>query len=362
MKARYSFALLALGLSLLTTPASALTTLRIEIDWLASGTHTHKPTQCELDAVKASFLAQGIDLQIELSDEIVETASNQVIDFNSAGNFDGGLSPAWEAIETANRDHAVGTGWHYCLFGHNYRLGGSFTTSSGLAEISGDECVVTLGSFSGGIGTPFDRSGTLMHEFGHNLSLRHAGDQNEAAVRQYKPNFPSVMAYRFQLWGVKNGLVCQNLATPAAVATYRDLDYSHGTLASRDENALEECAGIGLGTGVDWSCSGGIDACATFVVKDVSSQGGGTYGEDWCLAAGARQVITDYNDWGNVLDFAAHAPVGLPESQSCITFEEAEQMGYGSSLLACSQPNPCDQTTQIINTRSTWGAVKTLYR
>jgi hypothetical protein len=352
-----SILIVAAAAGLAAVPAGAAT-LRVEVDWLAAAGHNHKPTQCELDAVRASFLAQGIDLQIELSDEITEDAANQILDFNAAGNFDGGLSPEWEALEATYRDHAVGSGWHYCVFAHNYRLGTAFTTSSGLSEIVGDEFIVTLGSFSGQVGTPFDRAGTFMHELGHNLSLRHAGNQNESLVRQYKPNFPSLMAYRYQLWGVKNGLLCQGLASAAAAAAFKELDYSHGTLASRDENALEECQGIGLGTGVDWNCAGGISACGIFVAKDVSSAGGGIYGENWCSAAGGLQVITDYDDWANVTDVASHVQATV-ESASCITLEESQG---GSVILACSaQPDPCDQTTEV-RTRSTWGGVKTLYR
>jgi predicted molibdopterin-dependent oxidoreductase YjgC len=38
-----------------------------------------------------------------------------------------------------------------------------------------------------------------MHELGHNLGLLHAGNQDEGSIGQYKPNYASVMAYRYQV-------------------------------------------------------------------------------------------------------------------------------------------------------------------
>lgn len=367
MQLRHSLVSVCAGVALLAAlaapSAAAITTLNIEIDWMkgANG-HTHKPNQCELDAIKGMFSAHGITVNFELSDEIPETAALLTLDFNALGNFDGGVSPEYEGLEAIYRDHAVGSGWHYCIFAHNYALGGASTSSSGLAEISGDEFVVTLASFTpDNQGTAFDRAGTLAHEFGHNLSLRHAGNQNENIVRQYKPNYPSLMAYRYQLIGVKNGLICQKLASVAGAAGFKNLDYSNGTLASRDENSLEECAGIGLGIGVDWNCDAAIAGCGVFVAKDVSSQGTGPYGVDWCGAAGTKETITDYNDWGNIVDVAL-APQGIsaiPVSESCITKEEADE--FSATAIVCPQPDPCDNPTNV-RAVPTWGQLKSLYR
>jgi len=43
---------------------------------------------------------------------------------------------------------------------------------------------------------------------------------------------------------------------------------------------------------------GGITDCGTSVSKDLSG------GADWCANATAKQVITDYDDWGNITDSA----------------------------------------------------------
>ena len=299
-------------------------TINVEVDWLKAAGHDHKPNACELDAVKAAFLRHGIGLNIEMSTEINETAALETIDLVTPNEFDSG---EWATLEDENRDHAAGSGWHYIVFGHNYSLNAVFTTSSGRAEISGDEALVSLGSFDSSVGTPWDRAGTFMHEFGHNLGLRHAGDQNESTVKQYKPNYASVMAYRYQLTGVKNGLQCQGLTSfPAPVF---HLDFSEGRFfPDLDENALVEAAGIGYGE-VDWDCSGGIGGTSA---KDVSSN------KDWCIPGGFRTCLADYDDWANVVSVAKSAERLSSETEvvSCTTPEELPK-----SILACPQVDPC---------------------
>ena len=151
------------------------------------------------------------------------------------------MDPNWANIREAKRQ-----AYRYCIFGDSY--GGS--ASSGLAELGGNDFMVTLGSvptpprevgFSRGQtgcstptddipGTPDQQAGTFMHELGHTLGLQHGGDQvdlgpdgipnsgDENVYRyNYKPNYHSVMNYtgRFRRqttsgWG---------------------LDYSHGAVA-----------------------------------------------------------------------------------------------------------------------------------
>lgn len=117
--------------------------------------------------------------------------------------------------------------FHYAIFGHNHA---HTPGSSGTAERPGNDFIVTLGG-----STPDDiralggqlivESGTLMHEFGHNLNLRHGG----ADDIQHKPNYLGVMNYTFQL-----GEIIPN----------RPLNYSQWELATLDESALDEFLGI----------------------------------------------------------------------------------------------------------------------
>lgn len=119
--------------------------------------------------------------------------------------------------------------FHYALFADRYGLGdGTGGTSSGLSrKIPGGDFIVSLGSVAGG--TVFRQAGTFMHELGHNLGLRHGGDENAPAL---KPNHLSVMNYRFQFIGLlkANG--------------GREFDYSRRKLNDLDETALNEAVGI----------------------------------------------------------------------------------------------------------------------
>ena len=75
------------------------------------------------------------------------------------------------------------------------------------------------------VGNVIQQAGTFMHELGHNLGLHHGGFDDTNC----KPNYISVMSYSLQF--------------PYKVPG-RYLDYSHSALATLDENALDESAGI----------------------------------------------------------------------------------------------------------------------
>ncbi|MBI3365981.1 MAG: hypothetical protein HY033_13890, partial [Ignavibacteriae bacterium] len=285
-------------------------TIKVEVDWLVDTTqntaHNHKPNQCELDAVVRAFAANGWTLQIELSNQIIETSANRTINFTSSGKGDlhgfDETSGQWHDLEAANRNHAEGSGWHYAIFGHSYSINGSSTGSSGISELPGDEFLVSLGQgFNGPSGTPWDRAATFMHELGHNLGLHHSGNQDENVVGQYKPNYASIMCYRYQLIGVKNGMQCQSIVT--GTPPLKNLDYSHGTLAQLDESALLEATGIGYGA-VDWNCD--TKFCGT-VAQDVHDQGTGSFFQNWCGNSGTKTILKDFDDWGNLADVAAEA-------------------------------------------------------
>jgi uncharacterized repeat protein (TIGR01451 family) len=90
-----------------------------------------------------------------------------------------------------------------------------------------------------------EQGGTLMHEFGHNLSLDHGG--NDTVNR--KPNYLSVMNYAFQQCGV----------TTVAGVQPGLCDFSRFDLPDLDESlpgGLDECVGLGptLGLGAqNWN-------------------------------------------------------------------------------------------------------------
>jgi hypothetical protein len=151
--------------------------------------------------------------------------------------------------------------------------------SSGIAEIWGNDFMVSLGGFahedgagasscfdgqdnggldgadladsdctSGVAGNQMEHEGTFMHELGHNLNLRHGGidDMN------YKPNYLSIMSYTFQFdWIVGPG--------------NRPLDYSRWVLpfTGRAAGGPEREDGAAVGSclnKVDDGEKDGIDA------------------------------------------------------------------------------------------------------
>jgi hypothetical protein len=301
------------------------TEINVEIDWMATGGHSHRPTQAEVNAIVQMFACHDITLNAVIDDSIPHI---DVIP-DSAGNdnfftWSGTNSFRW--YKNQYFDNAGG-GWHYCIFGHQYDPDGAatITGSSGLGETGGDDFIVTLGAFAGQVGTPFDRASTLAHELGHNLGLNHyAGSDTSAG--NFTPNYASIMSYQYQLTGVKTQMRCLELIDTAAVPLLKELDYSNGRLASVNENSLNENRGVGMRP-TDWNCSGAIDAGT--VAQDLD-------GVTWCGAAGARTVISDKNDWASLVD---NTFTVLPPSryETCITAEEAD-------LNKMMNPSSCDGT------------------
>jgi hypothetical protein len=214
--------------------------------------------------------------------------------------------------------------FHFVVFGHSLadvQCGGVGIT--GRAEQGGNDVAISLG----GRGYSDDPSGinrlinaqssTLMHELGHNLGLRHGGDEDT----NWKPNYLSVMNYLYQLWGLptfgpqegdryyfeysgETGL-CGSL--PPAVQSPGDLlnnfdsdpasfafDYSNGQTPPLDQAALDERKGLGHPDGgpVDWNFDGTISTQPVSANIDSLDQSGtcpaGTTGSG---------VLHDHDDW-----------------------------------------------------------------
>jgi hypothetical protein len=163
------------------------------------------------------------------------TSTADAVDFDAvkAGNF--GTSLERLSPNSANILNAKRLAFRYVLFAHNVvgnPSGGS--SGSGCAEVGGDDAVVTLGSFatttvdgvSHNRGTTDQQAGTLMHEFGHTLGLRHGGSDGINC----KPNYRSVMSYTRQFAG--------------SPISNRRLDYSRFRV-DLDEAKLNESQGLG---------------------------------------------------------------------------------------------------------------------
>jgi len=189
---------------------------------------------------------------------------------------------------------------------------GSVGDASGTGEINGNDIIIALGNY---IPTPTTTAQfnqlinfhalSIMHELGHNLGLRHGGNEN----LNYKPNHYSIMNYiyvngldpdpssmtAYQRWRKAKGdgtptSSCSLVASPCGDKSQFIINYSNGTSASLDENALMESANIGRGSNAnayaDWDQNGILTTTA--ISKDLNGDG-------------YKTILTDYDEWSNIV-------------------------------------------------------------
>ena len=250
--------------------------------------HTHDPavtSPTALQAVVDRFAVHGINLHLirgnpqPHSTVLSFRRLNELADSCEGGSLvsgDAGPGKYAESIydlkEKSSPD-AFNIVRHYTVFGHY----GSCDTSahcnlcpaatnpdgspknapvageSGIAEISGNDFIVSLGNRVQDLaiaGNTLSDGGTFMHELGHNLGLHHGGgieepcqDQSQCHVgytcsqtsvgkycigtddTTWKPNYLSVMNYRFQFTGITSAVAVGSTQTIACTA---DLDCPSG--------------------------------------------------------------------------------------------------------------------------------------
>lgn len=313
--------------------------MNIEICYMVkqgTGGHSHRPTASETASVVQMFACHGITLNILIGNSIPEVTvmplnpndSNDFFDFNN------GIT-SFAYLKNTYFVHANDPGWHHCIFGHQYaNADGTASGSSGLAETPGDDLVVTLGSFAGQIGTPFDRAATLAHEFGHNLGLEHG------AFGPFQPNKPSSMSYFYQLTGIRTQLVSSGLSKAAAL--FKEMDYSEGTMCTLNETALDETLGTRMAS-VDWNCSGSIAGVVTAAIDAAGSL---------CPAvSGTLFTLPDVNEWSVIHDptqSAASKELVRTRISRCITAEDANRVALASLAVQPVPTNePCVQGRMV---------------
>ncbi|MGH6690920.1 MAG: hypothetical protein ACREF4_09610, partial [Gammaproteobacteria bacterium] len=126
--------------------------------------------------------------------------------------------------------------FRYVLFANKQvGLNQGGASNSGCGEVGGDDAAITLGGFTNTTG---EQAGTLMHELGHTLGLRHGGGDG----LNCKPNYRSVMSYNRQFAGspiLNRRLDYSRVADPVLTDPNKT-----GRL---NEASLDEFAGMGLG-------------------------------------------------------------------------------------------------------------------
>jgi hypothetical protein len=284
----------------------------LEYDWfddnLDPGTcsaHSHRPTANAINQVALAFLnapnvnPDGSSGIVVIQDYGQGGVFSQGTLLNDAdGVLTGGVSGTeFAAYKSTDFDSNREGYFHYVILPHRYNTD---SNSSGQAEINGDDMIVSLYCY----GSDSNVSHTILHELGHNLSLRHGGLSN----CNYKPNYNSVMNYAYQFPGADNN--CDGVGNGV-------LDYSRGAnvFASLDELSLNESIGICNNQPIDWNGNNVIDG------SNVSADINGDSLINSCHGEGP--ALHDYNDW-SFINFSGVQDADRP----------------GVEIINCTNPAP----------------------
>lgn len=300
--------------------------LFIEVDRMQSADPWLNPNKKSLAMVKAAFAAKNINVVFDVGDAFSPAFSAEDFNLGQGSNI-----VPYEPCATLDQTTCIQNStsrrslydwkdesmdirrrpiFHYVLFGNSQKVDG-VADSSGRAEIIGNDILITMGNWPlpGDLVSNSNRiinfhAGTIMHELGHNLGLRHGGKED----LNYKPNYWSVMNYLYQLngldpdprsvtayerWKYTNYgtpgrcfLVASACGTPSNFV----INYSEGSGGNLDENSLSESENIGYGSNLgafaDWNIDGSLTS--TVFVKDLNGDN-------------INSILADYNDWANLI-------------------------------------------------------------
>lgn len=299
----------------------------LEIDYMDGKDIATTPRREALDKMREAFAAKGVALHIDAGalyapgfdpaqfnlggGNVVKFAP--CVELDTLGDRDGPRAgcASFQGYKNTSFDVRRRLAFHYALFANSLNVDGS-AGPSGIAEMYGNDLIVTLGGYDFNVETESGRNilinlqaGTLMHEFGHNLGLRHGGDEDV----NYKPNHYSVMNYMYQFAGLSstpdsmhaaeryylaNGLkgltFCGLTENSPCTSAYR-MDYSDGLGAAIDERVLKEAANIGRGSSAgayaDWDNNNALTE--TIVARNLNPMDGYSKG-----------VLRDHDEWSNL--------------------------------------------------------------
>ena len=286
----------------------------IEVDYMDSSDAGIIPHQTALEKVVSSFAEQGIVVHFDVGDLYHQAGGISVQDHDLGGgdqvtfrqytpyNFNQGVESLFH-YKMANFDMRRKPIFHYMLMANSRNIDGS-AGSSGVAELSGNDLMISMGNWGLSLDNEISRNltfnyqaSTIMHELGHNLGLEHGGDEST----NYKPNHLSIMNYLYQLRGLPT--IGNNEGDRYYSSRYREnancavqtadltnspfdspenfvMSYSHGLGSSIDENNIIEANGLRYpgSAAVDFNCNADLtetlsqdtnDDTAVTVLNDV---------------------------------------------------------------------------------------------
>ena len=272
----------------LDLPALGTSPLRrdvlLEYDWLdyAGGSDcgpvSHRPAAGAIARVTTMFAnapvtnpdgSTGIHVVHDYGQGGAASGGNLVTGHDAVlpGTFDA----TYVAIKQANFDPKRLGYFHYVLMAHRYAAG---SNSSGYAEIVGDDMIVSLHCAKSDVNV----GNTIAHELGHNLGLDHGGFEG----CNDKPNYNSIMNYRYQFVGIDS--TCVGSGSNATA------DFSRGDRLALDESALNEPMGVCGTQPIDWNRDGAMQSALQL---DLNASQGGACG-------GALTRLEDFDDWDNL--------------------------------------------------------------
>lgn len=261
----------------------------IEVDYMGGDDEALTPRREALQKVVDVFATHNIAIHFDAGDLFdnaeginpdnfdlgggSQVAYAQTVQFDVSNEY---VSNFYD-IKGLNFDYRRLPIFHYMLFANSQEVGGA-AGSSGISEIYGNDILITLGGWDLNSATTADENAlinlqavTMMHELGHNLGLKHGGQDSV----NYKPVYLSVMNYMYSIHGLpttgvdnnaryyfyRNQLVSGSACAEETFANsvwddYRNfkIDYSSSTSAI-DESLVHDSVGINNGT-TDWACNG----------------------------------------------------------------------------------------------------------
>ena len=311
--------------------------LFLEFDWMTG----QAPTQAAIRAMKQAFAAApidaggvpnpdglpGINLWVDTGNL---TDANGMEDGNPAGSCSDGIDNGTDGLIDANDPD--------CLVGDNLG-GGNSMAASDIANLNTNFYAAKGANFNnnramifrygisarpGGFGGGWGEiggndfieynhdGGTIMHELGHTLNLRHGGDVNDNC----KPNFVSVMNYdnQFRINQAGGGRIIDY--SPPRFAGGRGI----APLATLVENSLNEATILDntdatnqfvfvnstgakvrsqLNQPVDWNGDGDTNDSSLAVNIDTSSAATGQPAA--CTNGSSTDTLNGHDDWSNIV-------------------------------------------------------------